>query len=110
MKNIHIGEIIKAKVAERKMSVKELSQSINCDRTNIYKIYKRKSIDIEQLLLISKALNYNFIEEIYFASNKEKEDGLFSDSYTIEVTQDVVRVVKKADKESVVVFRKEREG
>lgn len=39
MKNIHIGEIIKAKVAERGLSAKELAKAINCDRTNIYKIY-----------------------------------------------------------------------
>jgi predicted transcriptional regulator len=65
MNNIHIGSIIKQKLAESSMTIKDFSDKINCDRTTVYDIFKRKSIDIERLMRISQALHYNFIEEIY---------------------------------------------
>jgi hypothetical protein len=65
MNNIHLGSIIKQKLRERAMSIKEFSNKIHCDRTTVYDIFKRKSIDIERLLLISQVLDYNFIEEVY---------------------------------------------
>ena len=65
MKNIHIGSIIKQKLAESSMTIKEFADSINCDRTTVYDIFKRKSIDIERLIKISEVLNFDFINEIY---------------------------------------------
>lgn len=61
MQNIHIGEIIKKVMKKRKISVTKLSQEIHCDRTNIYSIFKRKSIDTELLVQISNALHYDFL-------------------------------------------------
>jgi transcriptional regulator with XRE-family HTH domain len=69
MKDIHIGSIIKQKFTESSMTIKEFSNKINCDRTTVYDIFKRKSIDVEKLIKISQVLNYNFIEEIYFKRN-----------------------------------------
>ena len=65
MKNIHIGEAIKQKVKERGIRISDFAQSIHCNRTNVYSIFCRKSIDIEQLMLISKVLEHDFISEIY---------------------------------------------
>ncbi|MDL2241650.1 helix-turn-helix domain-containing protein [Bacteroidales bacterium OttesenSCG-928-L03] len=70
MKDIHIGSIIKQKLRESELSPKEFAELINCDRTTVYDIFKRKSIDVERLIKISQVLNYNFIEEIYFKQNK----------------------------------------
>lgn len=66
MKNIHIGEAIKQKVKERGISITDFANSIHCNRTNVYSIFSRKSIDMEQLMLISEVLDYNFISEVYF--------------------------------------------
>jgi hypothetical protein len=49
---------------EEGRSVDWLSKKLNCDRTNIYKIYEKSSIDTIQLLHISRALNYNFFDDI----------------------------------------------
>ncbi|MDR2409463.1 MAG: helix-turn-helix domain-containing protein [Bacteroidales bacterium] len=65
MKNIHIGNIIKQKLAESSMTIKEFADKINCDRTTVYDIFKRKSVDVERLIKISQALNFDFINEIY---------------------------------------------
>jgi transcriptional regulator with XRE-family HTH domain len=66
MKNIHIGKAIKQKVKERGLRVTDFANAIHCNRTNVYDIFNRKSIDIEQLILISKVLEYDFISGIYF--------------------------------------------
>jgi len=66
MKYIHIGSVIKQKVAESSMTTQEFANRINCERTTVYDIYERKSIDSELLIRISKALNFDFYNEIYF--------------------------------------------
>jgi predicted transcriptional regulator len=66
MKNIHIGKAIKQKVKERGLRVVDFANAIHCNRTNVYDIFSRKSIDVEQLILISKVLEHDFISEIYF--------------------------------------------
>jgi transcriptional regulator with XRE-family HTH domain len=66
MKNVHIGKAIKQKVKERGLRVADFANAIHCNRTNVYDIFNRKSIDVEQLILISKVLEYDFISEIYF--------------------------------------------
>jgi len=63
MEGIHIGSIIQHYMEDRGISPSWLAQQINCNRTNIYKIYKKKHIDTELLIMISNALNYNFFKE-----------------------------------------------
>lgn len=65
LKDIYIGRIIQAKVDEKGISYSEFARRINCARSSLYNIFNSKSIDVERLLLISEALNYNFIEEVY---------------------------------------------
>ncbi|MDR2684349.1 MAG: helix-turn-helix transcriptional regulator [Prevotellaceae bacterium] len=84
LKNIHIGTIIKEKVEERKMSVAAFARKIHCDRTTIYDIYKRKSIDTELLIKISYALDYDFIHRVYF----HKKDNEFSKKLFVEIEVD----------------------
>ncbi|MBO5249640.1 MAG: helix-turn-helix transcriptional regulator [Muribaculaceae bacterium] len=64
-KKIHIGERIAEKLRDKKMTYAEFARCINVDRSTVYNILRSKSIDIERLLLISKVLDYNFIEEVY---------------------------------------------
>jgi hypothetical protein len=40
----------------------EFARMINTSKQNVYAIFKRKSIDTDQLLLISKVLHVNFFE------------------------------------------------
>lgn len=65
IKKIHIGESIAEKLRDKKMTYAEFARKINVDRSTVYHILRSKSIDIERLLLISKVLDYNFIEEVY---------------------------------------------
>ena len=43
MSNIHIGDIIKQRVMESPMTIKEFADRINCERTSVYYLFKQKS-------------------------------------------------------------------
>ncbi|MDR2836508.1 MAG: transcriptional regulator [Bacteroidales bacterium] len=64
-KKIHIGKLIKAKVSEKNLSKVKFAKLINYERTNVYHIFERPTIDIDLLIKISVALNYDFIKEVY---------------------------------------------
>lgn len=57
---LHIGEIIKREMERQERSPSWLAHKINCQRSNIYYIFKQKSINTELLISISKALKHNF--------------------------------------------------
>jgi plasmid maintenance system antidote protein VapI len=73
MKNSCIGEAIKQKMQERGLRVCDFAKAIHCNRTNVYSIFTRKSIAIEQLLRISKVLNYDFVSEYCLQNEKPKK-------------------------------------
>lgn len=63
-RHMHIGKLIKAEMQRRGLSAIWLSQQICCERTNIYNIYGRASIDTDLLLRISSVLQHNFFAEL----------------------------------------------
>lgn len=62
LSSIHIGSLIEEQVRIHKMSISSFAKKLNCDRTNVYDIFKRATIDTELLYRISKVLNYNFFD------------------------------------------------
>lgn len=76
MKDIHIGSLIKDQFEKKMERDKHFNKTvfaklIHVHRTTIYPIFEQKTIDIELLIRISKALEYDFIKEVYL---KEKND------------------------------------
>lgn len=61
---IHIGHLIKSVFDASGMTVSELARKIHCERTNVYKIFNRRSIDVELIVKISKILNHNFLADV----------------------------------------------
>ena len=59
-RSIHIGNIIKEELARQERSVSWFARKLNCDRSNVYKIFKRSAIDTELLIRISFVLQCNF--------------------------------------------------
>jgi transcriptional regulator with XRE-family HTH domain len=66
----HIGSLIKQKVRERGLSNTEFAKAIHCSRTNVISIFKRESINVKQLKLISDVLGYDFFEIYSEKKNK----------------------------------------
>lgn len=61
---MHIGQLIRMELEAQERTPTWLARKINCDRTNIYRIFNRESIDTALLARISTALNRNFFEEL----------------------------------------------
>jgi len=61
--NVHIGHLIKSVFDKSGMSVSELARQLHCERTNVYTIFKRRTIDVELLAMLSEILNHNFLDD-----------------------------------------------
>lgn len=68
---IHIGHLIKKVFDEKGISVTEFARRINCARPNVYSIFERYDIGVEQLIDISEALEHNFLDDIQQKSGLE---------------------------------------
>ncbi|MBR4454196.1 MAG: helix-turn-helix transcriptional regulator [Bacteroidales bacterium] len=62
--NIHIGRMIKSVFDESGMTVADFARRIHCERTNVYKIFSRSSIDVDLLVRISVVLQHNFLADV----------------------------------------------
>ncbi|MCQ2202943.1 MAG: XRE family transcriptional regulator [Bacteroidales bacterium] len=71
--NIHIGSLIKEQFDKRGCTVAWLARQLNCDRTNIYGIFQRETIDIKRLHEIGQALDYDFLTEVAQRLNVTEE-------------------------------------
>ena len=92
--NLHIGRLIKTVFERSGMSVSEFARRLNCERTNIYTIFKRRTIDVELLINISKILNYNFFEDIL------KETDL-----NIKTTHDINIRIQDCPEEKIMILK-----
>ncbi len=60
---IHIGHLIEQELHRQEHTVTWLAEKLCCDRTNVYKIFKKQSIDTGQLARLCRILNHNFFED-----------------------------------------------
>lgn len=63
-KNIHVGAIIKDRLAHERRSISWFADQMNCDRSNMYKLLSRAHLDTNFILRASKILEYNFFKDI----------------------------------------------
>ena len=59
---LHIGSLIKVELERQERTVSWFARKLCCDRSNIYKLFKRSTIDTELLLKVSNILNHNFFD------------------------------------------------
>lgn len=59
-----IGKRIKEILDEQGRSASWLAEQIPCERSNVYNIFRRSSIGIDLLYVISSALNHDFFKEM----------------------------------------------
>ena len=65
MKEVHVGKMIQNEMLRQGRTVKWLAEQIYCEKSNIYKLFKRHSIDLEQLMRISEVLDHNFLRDCF---------------------------------------------
>lgn len=80
--SIHIGQLIKEKVTEKRLSQEALGKMINTTKQNVGNIYKRRSIDTQLLLKLCVVLEFDFFEAFYseepLKSMRKKEIDAFN--------------------------------
>ncbi len=65
MKDVHIGQLIQDELNRQGRTVNWFAKGICCEKSNVYKMFKRKSVDLAQLMKISEVLNHNFLKDCY---------------------------------------------
>ncbi|MCR4663888.1 MAG: XRE family transcriptional regulator [Paludibacteraceae bacterium] len=71
---IHIGKTIEQVLRGQGRTVSWFAKQICCERTNVYSIFQRSSIDTELLLRISRILSYDFFE-VYQSALRQDMDN-----------------------------------
>ncbi len=69
---VHIGKLIEEELHKQERSVTWFAKKLCYERTNVYSIFKRESIDTALLVRISKILHHNFF--IYYNEEITKRD------------------------------------
>ena len=71
----HIGKLIKEELERQERTVSWFARKLYCDRSNVYKLFKRSTIDTELLLRISLILNHDFFGEYMARINNKEAKG-----------------------------------
>jgi hypothetical protein len=61
---MNIGEQIEAILRKQGKSAAWLATQIPCERTNVYNIFRRKSVDARLLMKISQILEHDFFKDL----------------------------------------------
>ena len=98
MKDIHIGSLIKEQFKKKMGRDKHFNKTvfaklIHVHRSTIYPIFEQKSVDIELLIRISKALEYDFIKEVYLKEKSDKNEC----KVIIEITKQQLQQLQFSD-------------
>lgn len=70
---MHIGKIIRQELRNQGRTVTWFAKCLYCDRTNVYKIFQRESVDSELLYRISRILSHDFFK--YYSRELEEDEG-----------------------------------
>ena len=76
---LHIGKLVKLAFDKSGLSVSELARRINYERTNVYAIFRRKSLDVELLVSLSFALEHNFLDDVMRSYGMRSDFGTHLD-------------------------------
>jgi len=66
----NMGQLIKKKLQEQKMSVSDFAKAIHCSRTNVYSIFGRQFIDVNRLKQIADVLKLDISDFMMIKKNK----------------------------------------
>ncbi|MBR3466554.1 MAG: XRE family transcriptional regulator [Bacteroidales bacterium] len=61
---MHIGHLIRNVLDEKRISVRQFAMMANSERTNMYRILDRESIDLSVLERYSCILDHNFFQDL----------------------------------------------
>ena len=62
--NLHIGHLIKSVFDESGMTISEFARQIHLERTTVYSIFERPTVEVLLLAKISLVLKHNFLSDV----------------------------------------------
>ena len=109
-KKKHIGQLIEDEVRKQQMPIVDFAEKIMCGRKNVYKIFEKSSLHLDQLARISKVLNRNFFKDLAAEPSLidiDSEDAIQEMENRRAVAQfmDVVpKLLSKLGKQPIIAF------
>lgn len=89
MYSIHIGNLIKEELKRQERTISWFARKLYCDRSNVYDIFCRKSIDTDLLLRISRVLNHDFFRYYCLSYKEFSAYGKFAENCSLECLEDI---------------------
>ena len=101
MSKIHIGKKIQDVVDNSSYTIVAFAKEIGLTRDGVYKIFKKESIDTEQLQKISKVLDHNFFsyyEQPSHAKESKSEYGFATKDEVADLAHDIIKLTKAVER------------
>ena len=110
-----IGKLIEKEVRKQQLSIVEFADRICCKRNNVYNLFTRNNMDIQQLALISKVLGRNFFKELaedleLANETDESEEDIQSRKAVSQFMEVAPRVLRKLNASPIIVFSVSENG
>ncbi len=67
----HIGELIKLELEKQERSISWLARKLSCDRTKVYRLLQKNSVDTYDLARISILLSHDFFADLSDSLKKD---------------------------------------
>ena len=68
-----VGNLIKQELERQERSISWLARKLSCDRTKVYRLLQKNSIDTYDLERISLLLSHDFFADLFEALNIDKD-------------------------------------
>lgn len=110
-----IGKLIEKEVRKQQLSIVEFADRICCKRNNVYNLFTRYNMDIQQLALISKVLGRNFFKELaedleLANETDESEEDIQNRKAVSQFMEVAPRVLRKLNASPIIVFSVSENG
>jgi len=69
----HIGILIREEFDRQRHSIGWLARQLACDRSNVYRLFQRESIDTATLKRLCKILNHDFFHDLSHELHEETQ-------------------------------------
>ena len=63
-KSIHVGRMVVIEMLRQEKKASWLAREVNRERSSVYKMFARNSLDVGMLIQISLLLNHDFFKDI----------------------------------------------
>ncbi|MCL2510536.1 MAG: hypothetical protein FWF09_00635 [Bacteroidales bacterium] len=108
LETLDIGNEIRLALKIKDFSGQDLADIINCERSNIAKICKRKNnMNLVQLILMSVALEHDFFDKIHDLLTTDQKN-ILSHQYHANNTSTTEQVFDETH-QTITIFRKQKE-